>query len=421
MPIYIRILVVLSVFACASTGSAQERAAGAYTLPEVVELALKSTSRLDAKDARIEAARRDAGQARVWPGPTAGLMAGRTKQTAASGGRYELSLSQPLPVTGKSGLRGQLADLEGEGLRLDRRALEVAVTLEVCLGAFEYEGNRRKAEFAEKRRKRFELVSAYIAGRVFPTPQRRAESRIVSNRVKSAVAEALRGESGWRASLEKLRIYVPLDSRTPPEIVVPWLTGARAMDATAWTQKALAQNPDLQSHRSALRGARLRESLVARERVPEPSLIASYEKGQADITGTDYALGLSFAFPSWNGNRSAIKGAESWRLAEERELAFAEQSLRAELGRALVEYETARRTALKYPREELSELEKHLEDADEGFRKGQLDLLTFLELDASVAETFAATYDAQLELAAKAAQLLSITADPAALTALSEL
>ena len=37
--------------------------------------------------------------------------------------------------------------------------------------------NRRKAVFAESRRKRFELVQSYLAGRVFPTPQRKSESR----------------------------------------------------------------------------------------------------------------------------------------------------------------------------------------------------------------------------------------------------
>ena len=58
-------------------------------------------------------------------------------------------------------------------------------------------------------------------------------------------------------------------------------------------------------------------------------------------------------------------------------------------------------------------------EAEEGFRKGQLDLLTFLEADGSAAETYARALDAQAELAAKAAELLSLTADRDALAKLA--
>ena len=102
-----------------------------------------------------------------------------------------------------------------------------------------------------------------------------------------------------------------------------------------------------------------------------------------------------------------------------RQLGYEAQKLKAELSRALVEYEAARQIVLKYPPEMLAGLETQLQDAEEGFRKGQVDLLTFLELDGSAAETFGRAQDAQTELASKAAELLSVTADRDALTRLA--
>lgn len=416
-----RITAVAVSMLLACPGFAQEAAASAkkYTLAELVNLALKSTPILAAQDARVEEKTLSAAQARVWQGPSTGLLFGRTKQTETSGSRYELFLAQPVPLTGIPGLRGRLLDLESQSLRVERAASEVLVTLRVAQGAYEYAAGRRKATFAESRRKRFELVQSYLAGRVFPTPQRMAESRIVTNRVKNLVADAIRGEAGYKASLEELKAYVPLESAAYPDIDVPWLSGARGLDEKEWMNKTLADNPELRARRLTVQGAGLEKTLASREGLPDTSFVASYEKGQADIIGRDYGLGVSLAFPSWNRNRSGVKSAEQKRRAEERLLGYAEQRLKAELLRALVEYEAARQVVLKYPPETLTELEGQLKGADEGFRKGQVDLLTFLELDGSAAETYGRALDAQADLAAKAAEVLALTADRDALTKLA--
>jgi len=416
---YFAVIAVFMILSCPAWAQEAAPSAQKYSLAALVSLALKTSPLLSAQDARVEEKSLSAAQARVWQGPSAGVLFGRTKQTETSGSRYELSLAQPLPLTGMPGLRGRLLGLESESLRVEREASEVLVTLSVAQGAYEYAAGRRKAAFAESRRKRFELVQSYLAGRVFPTPQRMAESRIVTNRVKNLVAEAILGEAGYKVALERLKAFVPLDAGASPDIDVPWLSGARGLDDKEWLNKALADNPELRARRLTVEGAGLEKSLASREGLPDTSLVASYEKGQADIIGKDYGLGLSLAFPSWNLNRSGVRSAERRRRAEESLLVYAEQKLRSELLRALVEYEAARQVVLKYPPETLAELEGQLKGADEGFRRGQVDLLTFLELDGSAAETYGLALDAQTELAAKAAEVLALTADRDALTKLA--
>ena len=71
------------------------------------------------------------------------------------------------------------------------------------------------------------------------------------------------------------------------------------------------------------------------------------------------------------------------------------------------EDEAARRIVLEYPEAVLSEMETQIQEAEAGFRKGQLDLLTFLELDGSVSDTFNRVLDAQADFAARVADLLT--------------
>lgn len=413
-------LAVLSVFLIASPSPAQEHPGQTkYTLKDLVGLALKDARLLLAQDARVEGTRLSAAQARTWPGLSAGVLAGKTKQSQGQASRYEFSLAQPLPLSGRPRLLGERLDLEAQALGVRRETAEVSITLAVANGAYEYQVARRRASFAERRLKRFEVVSSYLSGRPFATPQRRAESRIVTNRVKNIVAEAIQSEARYKASLEELRAYVPLDEAHYPDFDLPWLSGRQTFDGKAMTEDALSRNPEVRERRLSIRGADINKRLASRERLPDTSLVASFETGREDIIGTDYGLGVSLAFPTWNGNRSGIGAAEQGQLAEERELGYVERRLKAEVGEALVEYEAARQVVLKYPHEALADLEAQLEDADDGFRKGQVDLLTFLELEGSVAETFALAHDAQSELVIKAANILSLTADRDALAKLA--
>lgn len=393
----------------------------ALTLAQLVDSALRDSPVLGAQDAEVEEGRFSAGQSRMWAGPTVELVAGRRSEGADDGPRYEIQLAQPLPWTRKPGLRGDILDLETQARQIKRAAAEVDLTLAVARGAYEYSASRRKAAFAERRRKRFELVESYLAGRVFATPQRKAEARIVGNRVKNLVAESINSDAAYRSALERLRRLVPLEADRYPEVDVPWLGGTVVFDTAAVLAAALEKNPDLRVQRLASRSAALEAAFARRDGLPDASVIGTYEQGKAALLEKNYGAGVSLAFPSWNANRGGIRASERRRVAGEKTLALEDRRLRAEILRAVVEYEAARRVVLQYPPSTLDVIDGQLSEADQGFRKGQVDLLTFLELDGSAAETYGRVLDAQAELAAKAAEVFDLTTDPDALKRLGSL
>lgn len=389
-----------------------------FTLPKLVGLALQNNQLLSSQDARAAGERLAATQARVWPGLGLDFSAGRRRVADLSGSRYELSLAQPLPLTGKPGLRGRLLDLEADSWAVRRGASEVFVTLDVVRLAYEYAVNRRKAAFVEARQKRFDLIREYLSGRPFATPQRKAESHIVQNKLKILATDAIQSQAGFKASFEKLKVYIPLAPAAYPDIEVPWLSGAKSLEEKEWLAKALEKEPNLRIQRLSVEGAELERSLAAKDGLPDPSVTASYDQATAGDTEKNIGLGLSLSLPSWNRNRSGIKSAEQRTLAAKRLLEFEERRLKAEFPRALVEYDAARQSAAKYPEAMLREVELQLKEAEEGFRKGQLDLLTFLELDNSAAEAFGRVLDAQADLASKLTEIFTATQEHDAVTLL---
>lgn len=395
----------------AKSEQAVSLAAENYSLADLVGLAHKNAQILNAQEAHADASRLAASQARMWSGATIGFSGGRKKVAGLSGSRSEWTFDQPLPLLGKTEVHGDLFDIESESWRMRREAMRTAIALDVIRSAYDYAVNRRKTAFAESRQRRFDLIREFLAGRSFPTPQGKAESRIVQNRLRGLAAEAIQSQAGVGTAIENLRVFIPLKPGVQPGIDLRWFTGEKPLDKGEWTAKALDKNPDLHLQRFAVQSADLEGKLASKEGWPETGLAASYEEAKAGETEKTYGLGLNLAFPSWNANRSGHRSAEGKKRAEEMQLAFQEQKLKADIQRLLVEYEAARRIVLEFPETVLSEMETQIQEAEAGFRKGQLDLLTFLELDGSVSDTFNRVLDAQANFAARVADLLAATGE----------
>lgn len=414
-------LLSLGILMSHSLTQAQEekRASEKRTLNELVSAALKNTQILGSQDARIQQTRLSAAQVRIWPGLSLDFSTGRKKVGSARGPSYGASFAQPLPLLGKPGLQGEILDLESESWRIHRGAMQTQVTLEVVQLAYEYTVNQQKVRFIENRQKRFELIQSYLTGRVFPTPQRKMESRIVQNHLKNLSSDAIQSQARFEASVENLKIYVPLNPGEYPNIDTPWFLGEKRLGQNDALAQFLQKNPDLHVQKLVVKSAELEKTLALKNRYPDLSVGASYEESRADETEKDYGVGLNLALPFWNLNRAGIKSAEQKRLAEDKQLGFDEQRRKADLLRLLVEFEAARRVVQQYPKNLLTELEAQIREGEEGFRKGQVDLLTFLELDSSTAETFDRVLDAQRNFAGTLAQYLVLIGELDPLTQLT--
>lgn len=392
-----------------------------YSLPDIVAMALKENPLLTSQQARAEETRLAGSQFRVWPGPSVDVAAGRRTDSSDSGPRLETAVSQPLPLLGKQYLRGQLSDLESESWNVQRTASQSSITLDVVRLSVEYVNNRRWADFVEKRQKHFALIRSYLGGRVFASPQKKAESRIVQNRLKVLFSEASQAQADFRAALADLTVYAPLGPSVLPEIKVPWFSGTQSFNADDLMEEALKSNPELRLKDIGVRAAKTDKSLAAKDQWPETKLIASYEQTKASGRETNTGLGVGFDFSSWNGNRLGLKSAEQRIIAEESTRALEERQLKAEMNRALLQYEAARNVVKEYPASLLDEIDAQLQESEEGFRKGQVDLLTFLELDDSSAEMLHRVLNAQIDLITKATDLLRLTGEKSVLTRLESL
>ena len=377
-----------------------------YSLTSIVEEALKQSPLLASIKSRVEEKRFLSRQAGVWPNPEGSFSGGQKKVESEEGSLYETSLSQTFLFPGKLRSRVLVAEADVELARLSQLEVELSLISETVRLAYDYEVNRRKKEFAQRRLERFDLVRAYLEGNIFASPQKKAERLIVEARLRKISAERLEIKASLLASLERLKLYLPIQGKL--EIDIPWFAGNDLPDASHWQMQVNDHNPELATQRFLVDKARREKNLAAKEAWPDFESSIFYGRESAVETERIAGLGLSIPLPIFNRNRGTIQSLQMRIEAEEKLRDFKEREFVSRLGVLLAEIEASRQTLLKYPLSLMTDLEKDFKETEAEFRKGRMDFLLFIELENELADTYYRSLDAQRSLAEKLTALFAL-------------
>ncbi len=386
----------------------------ASDLESLVERALARSDQIVAQSARIEEKQEAATQAGAWQNPAFQIGAGAKLAPPTSGPVLQVGLSQLFFFPGKQSLRTQVLNFEKSLDEIRLKEAELAITMDVLRLAYEVAINQRKAQFAENRRKRFELVKAYVAGHMFASPQQKTTSIIVQQKIRNISADEKQIQGALQATLQQLKFYTVDDNS--PNIQVPWLQGQHAIDGVDWASKVAKGNFELAEQRVLLEQASAEKSLASKEVLPDLSLSAFYNQETAGPTERIFGLGLSLPIPSWNLNRSGIRSTEHKIKAEKYQLSLKERKVDALLQKLLAEITATQKIVIQYPENTIANLESELQTMEKEFRRNRVDFLLFLELDIQAAETVWRVLDAQLSYIDKLASLYFMGRDKNLLT-----
>jgi outer membrane protein TolC len=139
------------------------------------------------------------------------------------------------------------------------------------------------------------------------------------------------------------------------------------------------------------------KDLAKLERYPDFELSALYSEEKASQLDRFVGAGLTFHIPLWNRNKGKITYYDSEITAMEKEKKYLENKIAADMDVFFIEYENKRKVIQSYPLSLIDKLHRQMAEADKDFRRGQVEILTFLELDQSSSELHAAIFESQME------------------------
>lgn len=382
----------------------------AMSLKQILPLALERSPYIKAQNLEVKAKENLISAASAWTNPELTIETDKKEQPVdhkTSGMRY--GFSQSISFPGRIGARKAIAQSDFTIEKINAASLELQTRIEVTNLFYEYAADIEKAKHAEERLKRFQSVSQYLRSRTFASPRKRTESSIVSSKILILQKELEKAKSEVDITWNKLNIYLDLSEKVTAR--VSWFKNPIKLSEQNILERALQGSPEVAIADQEAERSRQEVRLAKREIWPEFRLLGSV----SSLSGYDpekvYTLGIAFPLPVFNMNiatsRAQTFRAEAGQIRQE----AVRRNLKKLINSAYIRHLTNQKSLQLLQVSKVSEIEKDFEASSDGFRKGLVDLVTYIEADNQHSDAINAIYDTQVEYVESIGQLSFLSGD----------
>jgi len=362
---------------------------------------------------RILSARRD--QAGLWPNPELSILVENAAGTGAYQGvdaaEFTVSVSQPVPLSGRRGIELELTDAEIETLRGKIILRKRQIAAELVSTFVEVLGHREHVEHARQAVVLVQRFAEAAAERTKAGAAPRSETLRAESILRDARLQLRRGELEYEASRIRLSSHWGGNS---PDMQVAAIELSRLPASLPDIETLLSQvdkasiDPYWAKERSVReQGLRLEQS----RGIPDLRVEAGYRHLNATH---DHALiaGLSVPIPVANRNQGRIRemSEDIARIEPLRDL------MRKEFGRTLTDAFYRLRfhheEALLLRDELLPGSREALDLLMEGYRKGRFGIVDVTDAERRLYELLERYHDALVSFHHAAATIESLTSEP---------
>lgn len=295
--------------------------------------------------------------------------------------KYQVAVIQPLTSPWKTHLKSKIAkstlDIENHHLEDQRLATKVQVLQLI----FQYNIALEKTKRVDNHVKRIELLKGYLRSRQFVSAQKKSEAFIVENKIKVLRKQLEDLLVQTRSLWMQLNLLLQLEN--PSQLQTFWVNQAIDLSKKDYLEKMLRSNHDLELSQFEIEKSTSEYAYERNQRLPDLSLTGGMSKGQSGNPEDNYTIGAQISVPLFNMNRNKAQASHySLQQAQTKKNLITAQLLR-DFEEVYSQYQLNKDLIQKFPLLKLSEMEGQMKKMTENFKRGQIDLMTFVEADLS--------------------------------------
>jgi len=418
--------------------SSQSFAQKTYSIGDLLKIA-EENSAVKAAEFNALAKKNLANQELYWQNP-------RTR-IANNGLEKDYSFSQAIPFYGKLQSKYEAQSAFAKAAEMQKNNLVLQIKAELFGLLYEFQTLQKKIALASMRIKRLTLVENYLSSIVLSSPTQQAQAKITKDHIKLVSQEMLMMQNQVFAVWQRANLYLGLEEQ--PKIDIIWLSGRNIPSQQSLISKAIEQNFTIQEQKYLLASMRHELSFAKVEQMPNFEVeLNRQDKGGA--AGSRDGIALSLSVPLFNRNQEKILGTKTQVKSLEFELEFQKKMLFNRILTNIRSFETAvkiaeifhfndkqidssfeeksapkSKTSLNFgedsalPAQEQTDSaikiakfdrKSHLDDyiaarvknlsrANDNFKKGILEFITYIELDSKEYEMIHSALENQVALA----------------------
>ena len=384
--------------------------ANVLSLSEVLKISSERNPDLKALNSEVKAKENLAEAAGAWENPEISIESEK-KEDASSNSTTstKIGLSQTFTSFGKFSAKSEAAQAGVNIERTNLTALELKTKIDVTALAFEYAADIEKARHVEERLKRFQSVFGYLKSRTFASPQKQTEAAIVSSKLLVLQKELAKAKSEVDLTWNRLNYYLGLNDKA--EIKISWFKKEITLGEAMVFEKAQKQNPELLKLNLELQRNEAEKSFAKKDVWSEFTLSGSISNGSGFAPEKITSLGLSLPLPIFSKNLSVAEAQGYRTQASQVKLDYYKANLEKLVNSSMIKFKTAQGAVLSLPVTKVSEIEKDFVKSDAGFKKGLVDLVSYLEADAQHFDAVTVIYDTQTEFVQALGEITLLTGE----------
>ncbi|CAN5610231.1 TolC family protein [soil metagenome] len=402
-----KLLMCSLLMSCFSISS--QARADVMTVPDLIRIGISKSQELEAKAFEGESLRSASERLRLGENPVLSIELGRRDHPTGSANQFRTAIIQPLGF-GRAGLLGKAADFNSQIADFEGKSMALRLRAKLYEDTYRYMAADEKAQHAEERVARFREMKKFLGSRSFVSPQKKAEALIVAAKIQILQKEFLHLRAERDVLWESLNAYFNLEAR--PKIKTGWFQRTKVLTFDALWISAKDRHPEVQIWQARIHRAEAEGAAAAKEKWRGLAVTGFYSGESGTDTERIYGLGLALPLPVFDSGSQLVRSAELEKQAATAKASFERRAAERDLRSATIQYATAREAVLSLPFTSIPSLETAMRDADQGFRRGQVDLLTYIEAENQHSDSLAVIFDAQAEFAHELANLSFMTADP---------
>jgi len=384
-----KILIFIIFLITSSPSKAQE-----YTLNQIIDLAIANSSNIKSADLFTNSQKHFANQQKYWQNPT--FKYGNNRQTSS----YEVN--QTIPFYNKLDTKFEIEFYQAKILENRRENLANFIKAEVFSLLYQYHVLKNKIFLTEKRLNRLNSVDQYLSHIALNSPTKRAQGLITKDRLRLIERDLITYKNQILQIWNKINIYTNLNN-PPQKILIKWLEPNNFNNRQFYIDKVINQNLDLKEQKILLEKFKSELEFAKIEQMPDVNIALSRQNNLAQSNNAE----ISIAIPIINRNQEKIIGEQAKISAQKFELEFQTNQLIKSISNNIIELEYSLEISKNLSPKNIEKILKNLQIANNDFKRGTLDFITYIELDIQEYQMIDAILENQMQIADSFANLSS--------------
>jgi outer membrane protein TolC len=340
-------------------------------------------------------------KARTLANPFLTFQGGELRTAGQRGGVLDLTLMQPLPWPGKrtQQVRGQEFLRKIAELNLEEVKMELAHR--IFLLCWELASETAIESHNQERRERFAFISRYLTTRPLASPKESLEKDLILSQLR-VVEKSMNEASARRRGLEKeLQILTGLSE---VKVEVDW----SKLPSPHETSRYLKEYSESISFKKMQEEKKISENNIESARLearPDILVGVNYRQENVNPSNQFYHGQVSLVIPLIDRGQHSVQRARAELRKTEAQLLLLEHTTRTEISYLIEQMVLAKKNLEVFPLSLQVQSESRFHKALDAFRKGQIDVMTFLQSDTQVHDNIHHVFSSRLAYLTTLSQL----------------